>query len=169
MACGVSKPVVAVVNGAAVGLGLSFIADADLVIASANASFSDPHVSIGRIVSYAALRMATKLPPAAAIGVGLGTTRLTGTRAHELGLVDVLVQTPAELADAVQRYVRPLIEGSPTALRESLALLRAMTLPAHADGVLAAAHTRVEEMADHPDATEGPRARLEQRNPQWAP
>ena len=169
MACGVRKPVVAVVNGPAVGLGLSFVADADLVIASANATFSDPHVSIGRIVSYAALRMATKLPPASAIGVGLGTTRLTGQRAYELGLVDVLVDTPAELPDAVRRYARPLIEGSPTALRESLALLRAMTLPPHADGVLTAARARVEEMKDHPDATEGPRAKLEQRTPQWAP
>jgi enoyl-CoA hydratase/carnithine racemase len=167
-ACGVRKPVVAVVNGPAVGLGLSFIADADLVVASANAAFSDPHVGIGRIVSYAALRMATKLPPATALGIGLGATRLTGRRAYELGLVNVLVETPAELPEAVRGYVRPLIEGSPTALRESLALMRAMTLPAHADGVLAAARTRVEEMKDHPDATEGPRARLEQRPPRWA-
>jgi acyl-CoA synthetase (NDP forming)/enoyl-CoA hydratase/carnithine racemase len=167
-ACGVRKAVVAVVNGPAVGLGLSFIADADLVVASANATFSDPHVGIGRIVSYAALRMATKLPPAAALGVGLGTTRLTGQRAHELGLVDVLVDTPAELPEAVRNYVRPLIEGSPTALRESLSLLRAMTLPEHADRVLATAHARVDEMKDHPDATEGPRARLERRPPRWA-
>jgi E-phenylitaconyl-CoA hydratase len=168
MACGVTKPVVAVVNGAAVGLGLSFVADADLVVASENATFSDPHVSIGRIVSYAALRLATKLPPVAAIAVGLGCGKLSGRRAHELGLVDVLVADAEALPDAVQAYVQPLIDGSPTALRESLDLLRQMTLPAHAEAVLERARLRVDSMRDHPDATEGPRARLERRQPQWA-
>lgn len=168
LACKVSKPVIAVVNGPAIGLGLSFVADADLVIASANATFADPHVSIGRIVSYAALRLSTKLPTATALGIGIGVTKLTGQRAQELGLVDVLVDSPELLAEATTKYVKPLIAASPTALRESLALMRAMTLPAQAETVLAGARARVDSMSGHPDATEGPRALLERRAPQWA-
>ena len=40
------KPVIAAVNGVCAGGGLHFIADADIVVASSNASFLDPHVSI---------------------------------------------------------------------------------------------------------------------------
>src|SRR5437588_11410109 len=44
----VTKPVIAAVNGVCAGGGLHFVADADIVIASANATFLDPHVSIGQ-------------------------------------------------------------------------------------------------------------------------
>ena len=42
------KPVIAAVNGVCAGGGLHFVADADIVIASSDATFLDPHVSIGR-------------------------------------------------------------------------------------------------------------------------
>ncbi len=43
------KPVIAAVNGVCAGGGLHFVADADIVIASENATFLDPHVSIGQV------------------------------------------------------------------------------------------------------------------------
>lgn len=44
---GVRKPVVAAVNGTCAGGGLHFVTDADIVIASSDATFLDPHVSVG--------------------------------------------------------------------------------------------------------------------------
>ena len=47
---GVWKPVIAAVNGVCAGGGLHFVADADIVIAAADATFLDPHVSVGQAV-----------------------------------------------------------------------------------------------------------------------
>src|ERR1700716_374207 len=49
---GVEKPVIAAVNGVCAGGGLHFVADADIVIASADATFLDPHVSVGQASVY---------------------------------------------------------------------------------------------------------------------
>ena len=46
---GVRKPVIAAVNGVCAGGGLHFVADADIVIASTDARFLDPHVSVGEV------------------------------------------------------------------------------------------------------------------------
>src|SRR5918993_2938897 len=49
---GVSKPVIAAVNGVCAGGGLHFVADADLVLAAESATFLDPHVSVGQASVY---------------------------------------------------------------------------------------------------------------------
>src|SRR5918994_708843 len=46
------KPVIAAVNGVCAGGGLHFVADADVVIAASNATFVDPHVSVGQVSAY---------------------------------------------------------------------------------------------------------------------
>ena len=46
-----TKPVIAAVNGICAGGGLHFVADADIVIASTNAEFLDPHVSVGQVTA----------------------------------------------------------------------------------------------------------------------
>src|SRR5262245_42263518 len=46
--CHVAKPVIAAVNGVCAGGGLHFVADADIVIAASDATFLDPHVSVGQ-------------------------------------------------------------------------------------------------------------------------
>ena len=54
---GVSKPVIAAVNGVCAGGGLHFVADADIVIAASDASFLDPHVSVGQVTAYEAIAL----------------------------------------------------------------------------------------------------------------
>ena len=49
---GVTKPVIAAVNGTCAGGGLHFVADADIVIAASDATFLDPHVSVGQVSAY---------------------------------------------------------------------------------------------------------------------
>ena len=60
--CGVWKPVIAAVNGTCAGGGLHFVADADIVIAAADATFLDPHVSLGQVVAYEGITLARKSP-----------------------------------------------------------------------------------------------------------
>ena len=67
------KPVIAAVNGTCAGGGLHFVADADIVIAASDASFLDPHVSIGQVTAYEAIGLTRKV--AVRIGHAHGVDR----------------------------------------------------------------------------------------------
>ena len=56
------KPVIAAVNGVCAGGGLHFVADADIVIAASDATFLDPHVSLGQVTAYEAIALVRKSP-----------------------------------------------------------------------------------------------------------
>src|SRR5207248_1982315 len=58
----VGKPVIAAVNGVCAGGGLHFVADADIVIASPNATFLDPHVSVGQVSAFETIALARRSP-----------------------------------------------------------------------------------------------------------
>src|SRR3954467_4919316 len=67
----VNKPVIAAVNGVCAGGGLHFVADADIVIAAANATFLDPHVSVGQVTAYEAIGLVRKMPVEAVMRMAL--------------------------------------------------------------------------------------------------
>ncbi len=53
---------IAAVNGVCAGGGLHFVADADIVIAASDASFLDPHVSVGQVSAYETIGLPRKMP-----------------------------------------------------------------------------------------------------------
>ena len=62
------KPVITAVNGICAGGGFHWVADADIVIASSNASFLDTHVSVGQVAAYELIGLARQLPQVLADG-----------------------------------------------------------------------------------------------------
>jgi len=60
--CDLGKPVIAAVNGMCAGGGLVFVADADIVIASEGAVFTDARTSAGQVSVAGTLRLARKIP-----------------------------------------------------------------------------------------------------------
>src|SRR5579864_1001929 len=68
---GVSKPVIAAVNGVCAGGGLHFVADADIVLAASNATFLDPHVSVGQVSAYETIGLARRIPFGAVMRMAL--------------------------------------------------------------------------------------------------
>src|SRR5215469_11635576 len=92
----VSKPVIAAVNGICAGGGLHFVADADIVIASQDATFLDPHVSVGQVTAYEAIGLLRKMPAEAVMRMALvgRHERLSATRALELGMISQVVDPP---------------------------------------------------------------------------
>src|SRR6478735_6790217 len=95
---GVSKPVIAAVNGVCAGGGLQFVADADIVIASSTATFLDPHVSIGQVSAYEVIALLRKMPAEAVFRMALmgRHERMSAERALSLGMISQIVE-PAEL------------------------------------------------------------------------
>src|SRR3954449_8172797 len=87
------KPVIAAVNGVCAGGGLHFVADADIVIASSDATFVDPHVSVGQVTAYEAIGLVRKMPVEAVMRMALvgRHERMSASRARELGMLSEVV------------------------------------------------------------------------------
>jgi enoyl-CoA hydratase/carnithine racemase len=167
---GVWKPVICAVNGLAVGAGLHFVVDADLVIASENAAFMDTHVNVGMVGALENVGLARRLPLGAALRMTLMGRhyRMPARRAYELGLVDELVATPGELVPLAQTMARAMLENSPQAMALSKqavwgAMERGYTEALQYAWALLRLHWA------HPDFLEGPRAFAEKRKPRWNP
>jgi enoyl-CoA hydratase/carnithine racemase len=116
--CGVTKPVIAAVNGTCAGGGLHFVADADIVLAAAGATFLDPHVSIGQVSAYETIALVRKSPMEPIVRMALAGRheRVTAARAHQLGIVGQVVDPPAGLRDAAQDLAETIARRDPALL-----------------------------------------------------
>ena len=122
---GVTKPVIAAVNGVCAGAGLHFVADADIVIASSDATFLDPHVSVGQVSAFETIALIRKSPMEAILRMALTGRheRLTAARAYELGILSQVVDPAARLTDAAQALGETIARNSPETLRRTKQLL----------------------------------------------
>ena len=116
--CGVTKPVVAAVNGTCAGGGLHFVADADIVVAADDATFLDPHVSVGQVSAFEIIGLLKKAPMESVTRMALMGVheRLSAARAHQLGIVSEVVAAE-ELRDRASAVAQRLAEHDPAALR----------------------------------------------------
>jgi enoyl-CoA hydratase len=164
----VSKPVIAAVNGICAGGGLHFVADADIVIAASDATFFDPHVSVGQVTAIEVIGLARKMPFEAVMRMALvgAHERMPAQRAYELGMVSQVVDPPEKLRAEAQRLAETIARNSPAALRATKkALWGALELGLTDACRLGAQHLM--EVWGHPDQEEGPRAFVEKREPCW--
>jgi enoyl-CoA hydratase/carnithine racemase len=164
---GVWKPVIAAVNGVCAGGGLHFVADADIVIASADATFLDPHVSIGQVSASEVIAMVRKSPMEAITRMALAGRheRLSAERARQLGILSEVVE-PARLRERAAELAELVSRNSPAAMA---ATKRALWGALELGLTDACRHGAAELVAmwGHPDQTEGPAAWAEKREPQW--
>jgi enoyl-CoA hydratase/carnithine racemase len=164
------KPVIAAVNGVCAGGGLHFVADADIVIASSDATLLDPHVSIGQVTAYEAIALVRKSPmePIMRMALTGRHERLSAARAHQLGILSQVVDPPDQLAAEAMALAEKVARNSPTAMRATKkALWGALEL-----GLTDACRAGAQEligMWGHPDQAEGPLAFVERREPRWLP
>jgi len=165
---GVSKPVIAAVNGVCAGGGLHFVADADIVIACTLASFVDPHVSVGQVTAFEAIGLLHKMPAEAVMRMALvgRHERMSAARALQLGMVSQVVEPPLDLREEAQALAELIARNSPAAMAATKrALWQAFEL-----GLTEASRAGARELVSmwgHPDQEEGPRAFAERRAPVW--
>ncbi len=164
-----TKPVIAAVNGAAVGGGFELVMAAHLAVAVDHATFFTPEASVGVIPDVGSVLLPRLLPPAIANEVLMTGRRLTADEALQYGLVNrvvpggELINAARELADAIVSAaplaIAAIIEtGQATAsasLVDALGMLRDGAVPAYT------------AMLESEDAVEGPQAFAEKREPQW--
>jgi enoyl-CoA hydratase len=163
------KPVVAAVNGVCAGGGLHFVADADIVIGSSEATFVDPHVSIGQVTAYEAIGLVRKMPVEAVMRMAFfgGHERLSAQRAYELGMISQIVDPPERLWEEAQALAEKIARNSPAAMAATKRALWGALEMGLTDACRAGAEELV-SMWGHPDQVEGPQAFAEKREPMWA-
>jgi enoyl-CoA hydratase/carnithine racemase len=163
------KPVIAAVNGTCAGGGLHFVADADIVIAAFDATFLDPHVSIGQVAAYEDIALVLKSPMESIMRMALvgRHERITALRAQQLGILSEVVDPPSQLRDAAQSLAEKIAHNSPAAMRATKKALWGALEGGLTDACQAGASELV-GMWGHPDQTEGPLAFAERRPARWA-
>lgn len=166
---GLDKPVIAAVNGMAVGGGFELVMSADLVVAAEHATFFLPEASIGLIPDVGAIRLPRLLPAPVANEVLLAGRRLTAEEAHRFGLVNQVV-SGAELMDGARDLAGRISANAPLAVAAILDIGRrtgnlpvAGALHALRSGTVGA----YGKMLESEDAREGIQAFTEKRNPVW--
>jgi enoyl-CoA hydratase/carnithine racemase len=163
------KPVIAAVNGVCAGGGLHFVADADIVIASADATFLDPHVAVGQVTAFEVIALARQSPMEPIMRMALtGRERMTAERARQLGLLSEVVDPPDDLREVAQQLGETIAQNSPAAMAATKRALWGALEMGLTDACRAGAQELV-AMWGHPDQSEGPLAFTERRAPQWQP
>jgi enoyl-CoA hydratase/carnithine racemase len=160
------KPLVAAVEGPALGGGLEIVLACDLVVAARTARFGLPEVSIGVVPTCAGLfRGPRALPLNVARQLILTGRPIDASRAYELGFVNVLTGPGEALTEAV-RLAHEICDNAPVSVQSCLAAVNALVA---ADDALGWEHTEaaLSAASSSADAREGVRAFLEKRPPQW--
>ncbi len=163
----VLKPMVTAVEGMVVGGGLHWVVEADVVVASEQATFRDTHVNVGFVGNRENLGVALKAGLGAALYLSLvgSSAILDARRAQELGMVQEVVSVGSamgralELADVIGR-------NSPSAMANELRTLWAFARM-HYDDAVGFGNELMIKQRRHQDAEEGPRAFAEKRPPEW--
>ena len=162
-----AKPIICAVNGICAGAGLDLVTTSDIAIASDQATFFDPHVSIGIVSGREVVRLVRVLPLNVAMRVALmgKHERLSAQRAYELGLVTEIVPH-AQLMQRAWEVAALVNRNAPLAVRGTrLAIRKGLSLPVYEAELLAESHRL--RVAQTEDALEGPRAFIEKRAPKW--
>lgn len=160
------KPIIAAVNGTAVGGGMEICLACDLVVAEEHASFGLPEVRRGIIAAAGGLeRLPRRVPPAIAMEIILTAERIDAQRALALGLVNRVVPRGTAL-DAALVLAAAICRGAPLAIEYSKALARTLMSTGEVEALARWAEHREAVMASD-DADEGVRAFAEKREPVW--
>ena len=162
----VSKPVMCVVNGPAIGGGAELAIFGDLVVATPNALFAQPEISIGVFPPLASTILPLLIGPKVALEMVMTGERITAQRAVDLGLVNRLVPA-AELERTVNDLVsRITAHSGPVLAMAKRAILGGMGLSIR-DGLKQSMSIFLNELYKLEDSQEGLRAIVEKRKPNW--
>ena len=161
-----SIPVIARVNGLALGGGFEMVLGCDLVVAADSASFGLPEPRVGRLPLDGMVTLPRRIPRALAMGMLLTGRRMDAAQALEHGLVNQVVPA-AELDSAVDAWVEDVVACAPLSLK---AIKRSVHDTTHLTAS-EARNFRLPSLAaalESRDAEEGVLAFREKRAPVWS-
>lgn len=163
------KPVIAAVNGLALGGGFELALACDLVVASESAVFGLPEPRVGLAAFAGGIqRLGRQVGMKQAMGMILTGRHVGAAQAQAMGLLNEVVPAD-ELMDAARRWAASIAECSPLSVRASKqALLRGLDEPSLQDAMRnQREYPASRAMLASADFVEGPKAFAEKRKPNW--
>ncbi|HEY7968900.1 MAG TPA: enoyl-CoA hydratase-related protein [Candidatus Limnocylindrales bacterium] len=161
-------PVIARVQGGALGGGAGLCAVADLVIAEAGAKFGFTETRLGILPAVISPFVVARIGETHARALFPGGRRFDAIRAQRIGLVHEVVEGLEALDGAVDAAVADLLASGPTAVRAAKAIIREVRGLGHGSAKWHTARVIARQRVSE-EAQEGFRAFVEKRRPGWAP
>ncbi len=162
------KPVIAAVNGFAMGGGFEIALACDLIIAAENATFALPEPSVGlAAVAGGLLRLPREIGMKRAMGMILTGRRVSAKEGYDLGFVNEVVPEGQAL-DGAKRWAQQVLAMSPMSIRASKQVaMRGFEMPINHAINEQMLFPAVKAMTGSDDFVEGPKAFAEKRKPKW--
>ncbi len=165
----IGKPVIAAVNGLALGGGFELVLAADLVVAAEHAEFALTETRLGLVPDAGGvLRLPSRLPRPIALECLLTGRRISAAEAARWGLVNQVVRAD-RLMQAALELARAICASAPLAVAAVLEILRETEGAAVTEGyrIMRGGLPAYQAMLGSDDAREGVRAFAERRPPRW--
>jgi crotonobetainyl-CoA hydratase len=164
-----NKPVIAAVNGMAVGGGFELALSCDLIVAAENAQFFLPEIFVGVLADAASFRLPKRLPYHIAMEMLLTGRRMDAQEALRWGLVNAVVPQ-AQLMEKAREFAHTIIKAAPlsiAAVKEVTRATQSLSIQ-ESYALLQSGRLRTyQTLLESEDAKEGPKAFIEKREPIW--
>jgi crotonobetainyl-CoA hydratase len=159
-------PVIARVNGVAVGGGFEMVLGCDIVIAADHATFGLPEARVGRMpLDGGMVLLPRMIPEKLAMGMLLTGNRISATEAERYGLVNAVVPA-ATLDETVDAWAAQIVECAPLSVKAIKECVKE-TLDLPVSEAMAMKLPALVRALESEDSEEGPRAFQEKRKPEW--
>src|SRR6266852_4457183 len=162
----ISRPVIAVVDGPALGGGCELVAACDIVIASERARFGQPEIKLGVFPPVAAILLPRIIGEKRARELILTGDLIDAAEALQLGLVNYVVPG-ADLDQKTENVLGKLRELSASSLAMTRAALDLGSQNGFESALAEVENLYLHELMKTEDAQEGARAFMEKRKPEW--
>ena len=162
------KPVIAAVNGFAMGGGFEIALACDIIIASDQAKFALPEPKVGLAAGAGGMqRLSRQIPLKKAMGMMLTARHVSAQEGYELGFVTA-VAPHADLMAEARRWAGQILECSPMSIRATKqTVMRALDNPSVEIAMRNQSYPAFVAMSNSEDTIEGPKAFAEKRKPNW--
>jgi enoyl-CoA hydratase/carnithine racemase len=162
------KPVIAAVNGVAMGGGFEIALACDIIIASDKATFALPEPKVGLAAGAGGMqRLSRMIPLKKAMGMMLTGRHVPAQEGYELGFVTQVVPH-AELMTAAKKWGADILACSPMSVRATKqVVMRSLDVPSLEMAMRNLHYPAFVAMTKSEDTVEGPRAFAEKRKPNW--
>ncbi|MEM7346390.1 MAG: carnitinyl-CoA dehydratase [Chloroflexota bacterium] len=164
-----NKPIIAAVNGMAVGGGFELALSCDLIVAADHVQFFLPEIFVGILADAGSFRLPKQLPRQIAMEMLLTGRRMGAEEAKQWGLINTVVPTDQLMAKA-REYAETIIQAAPlsiAAVKEVTRATQGLTVEESYALLRSGELTTYDTMLTSEDAQEGPRAFAEKRDPVW--
>ena len=160
------KPIIARVNGFALGGGFEMALASDIIVAAEHARFGLTEPKVGLIAGANGVhRLPRQGPLKAVMGHMLTGRHMTAQRAYELGIANEVAPL-ADLDEVVDGWVKDIVSCAPLSVRSTKeTALRGLDMALR--DASQTVFTWESRRRQSPDAVEGPRAFAEKRDPNW--